>query len=55
MSALIHIKSMDQFTAMKAVSDAWTQAGAAPARTTVEAKLVSPRLLFEVTVVAARR
>lgn len=55
LSALIHIKSMDDFGAMNAVWDAWLPASAAPARTTVEAALASPQLLFEVTVVAARR
>lgn len=55
LTALIHIKSMDDFAAMNAVWDAWVPAGAAPARTTVEANLATPQLLFEVTVVAARR
>ncbi|MCZ4314121.1 RidA family protein [Comamonadaceae bacterium G21597-S1] len=53
LSALIHIRSMDDFTAMNAVWDAWLPPGAAPARTTVQAALASPQLLFEVTVVAA--
>lgn len=55
LTALIHIKSMDDFVAMNAVWDAWVSVDAAPARTTVEAKLASPNLLFEVTVVAAKR
>ena len=55
LTALIHIKSMDDFAAMNAVWDAWVPAGATPARTTVEANLATPALLFEVTVVAARR
>ena len=55
LSALIHIKSMDDFAAMNAVWDAWVPTGTAPARTTVEANLATPVLLFEVTVVAAKR
>lgn len=55
LTALIHIRSMDDFAAMNAVWDAWVSVGAAPARTTVEAKLATPNLLFEVTVVAAKR
>lgn len=54
LTALIHIKSMDDFAAMNAGWDAWVPHGAAPARTTVEARLATPNLLFEVTVVAAR-
>lgn len=55
LTALIHIRSMDDFAAMNAVWDAWVPSGATPARTTVEAKLALPTMLFEVTVVAARR
>jgi enamine deaminase RidA (YjgF/YER057c/UK114 family) len=44
---------MDDFAAMNAVWDAWLPEGAAPARTTVQAALALPNLLFEVTVVAA--
>ena len=54
LSALIHIRSMDDFAAMNAVWDAWVAPGAAPARSTVEARLASPALLVEVTIVAAR-
>jgi enamine deaminase RidA (YjgF/YER057c/UK114 family) len=54
LTALIHLSSMDEFAAMNAVWDAWVPAGAAPARTTVEAKLATPQLRFEVTVVAAK-
>ena len=55
LTALIHIKSMDDFAAMNAVWDAWVPVGATPARTTVEANLATPTMLFEVTVVAAKR
>lgn len=53
LSALIHIKTMDDFAAMNAVWDAWLPEGVAPARTTVQAELARPDMLFEVTVVAA--
>lgn len=54
LSALIHIKSMDDFVAMNAVWDAWVAPESAPARTTVQAHLASPDLLVEITIVAAR-
>lgn len=54
LSALIHVRSMDDFAAMNAVWDAWVPDGAAPARTTVEAHLAAPGLLVEITIVAAR-
>jgi enamine deaminase RidA (YjgF/YER057c/UK114 family) len=41
----------------EAVNEAWTAwiaAGSAPARATVEAKLVDPRMLVEIAVVAAK-
>ena len=53
LTALIHVRSMDDFAAMNAVWDAWVPEGAAPARTTVQAALALPNLLVEVTVVAA--
>lgn len=54
LSALLHIKTMDDFAAMNAVWDAWVPEGCAPARTTVQAELARPELLFEITVVAAK-
>jgi enamine deaminase RidA (YjgF/YER057c/UK114 family) len=53
LTALIHLRSMRDFAAMNAVWDAWVPAGAAPARTTVQAALASDSLLVEITVVAA--
>lgn len=53
LSVLIHLKSMDDFAAMNKVWENWLPEGAAPARTTVEARLASPALLVELTVVAA--
>jgi enamine deaminase RidA (YjgF/YER057c/UK114 family) len=53
LSATIHLRDIEHFAAMNAVWEAWIPAGCAPARTTVEARLAAPELLFEVTVVAA--
>ena len=53
LSALIHLKSMDDFAAMNRVWEAWVPAGATPARTTVEARLAADALIVEITVVAA--
>jgi enamine deaminase RidA (YjgF/YER057c/UK114 family) len=54
LTALIHVRSMDDFAAMNAVWDSWVPESAAPARTTVQAALASPSLLVEITVVAAK-
>lgn len=53
LTTLIHLKSMDDFSAMNAVWEAWVPAGAAPARTTVQASMAHEDLLVEMTVVAA--
>ncbi len=53
LSATIYLKRMQDFAAMNTVWEAWMPAGAAPARTTVQADLASPDLLIEITVVAA--
>lgn len=53
LSATIHLRDMKDFDAMNAVWQSWIPQGTAPARTTVEARLASPTLLVEVTVVAA--
>ncbi|WP_414442685.1 RidA family protein [Burkholderia sp. 22PA0106] len=53
LSALIHLKDMADFAAMNAVWESWLPPCAAPARTTVQASLASPHLLFEITVTAS--
>lgn len=54
LSALIHLKDMQSdYAGMNAVWDAWLPAGAAPVRTTVEARLYAPEVRVEITVVAA--
>ena len=53
LSATVYLKRMQDFAAMNTIWEAWVPAGAAPARTTVQADLASPDLLIEITVVAA--
>lgn len=49
----IHLRSIEDFSAMNEVWEAWLPAGAAPARTTVQALLASATLLVEMSVIAA--
>ncbi len=53
LSATIYIKSMDLFTQMNEVWDAWVPEGHAPARACVEARMARPELLIEISVIAA--
>jgi enamine deaminase RidA (YjgF/YER057c/UK114 family) len=53
LTALIHLRDIADFAAMNEVWEAWLPPNTAPARTTVEAKLAAPDLLFEVTITAA--
>lgn len=53
LSATVYLKQIEDFAAMNAVWEAWVPSGAAPARTTVQAKLASNDLLIEITVVAS--
>lgn len=53
LSATIHLKSMADFAAMNASWESWLAGDAAPARTTVQAKLASDSLLVEITIIAA--
>jgi len=53
LSAVIHLKDIGLFSEMNQVWDNWIQNGSEPARTCVEAKLASEKLLVEVTVIAA--
>lgn len=53
LSVTIHLKNMDDFAAMNGCWETWLEGVAAPARTTVQALLASPKLLVEMTVVAA--
>ena len=53
LSATIWLSDMRYFAEMNAKWDAWTPAGAAPARATVQAALAHPDLKIEIGVVAA--
>ena len=53
LSATVYLRDIDDFAAMNQVWESWLPAGAAPARTTVEARLASPQLRVEITVTAA--
>jgi enamine deaminase RidA (YjgF/YER057c/UK114 family) len=53
LQAQIHLRDMADFDAMNRVWEAWIPSGAAPARATVQARLASPELRVEITVIAA--
>lgn len=53
LSAVIHLKDIADFSKMNVEWEAWMPAGAAPARTTVQATLAHPDLKVEITVIAA--
>lgn len=53
LAATLYLRNINDFAAMNEVWESWMPLGAAPARTTVEARLASESLLFEVTVTAA--
>ena len=54
LAATIYLRDIGDFDAMNAEWVSWTPQGAAPARTTVEAKFASASLLVEITVTALR-
>ncbi|MFC5393988.1 RidA family protein [Bosea vestrisii] len=53
LSVTIYLRDMNFFGAMNAEWEAWLPEGAAPARATVEARMASPDLLVEMSVIAA--
>ena len=53
LSATIYLRDISDFAAMNRVWESWLSPGIAPARTTVEARLASENLLFEVTITSA--
>lgn len=53
LSATVYLRDIADFAQMNGVWEAWLPANSAPARTTVEARLASPELKVEITVVAA--
>jgi len=54
LSATIYLADIKTFADMNKAWDAWVVPGACPARTTLEAKLVAPEYLVEITVVAGK-
>lgn len=54
LSAQIWVSNIGHFAQMNEVWDDWVEAGHAPARACIEARLASPDLLVEVGIVAAR-
>ena len=52
-SATIWLASMDDFSEMNAVWDAWVIEGDTPARACVEARLAAPDFTVEIAVIAA--
>lgn len=52
LSATLYLKDMALFEAMNQVWDTWVPKGCAPARACVEAKMASPELLVEISIVA---
>ncbi|OQR93511.1 translation initiation inhibitor [Thraustotheca clavata] len=53
LSVTIYLKDMADYAGMNAIWDAWVVKGATPARTTVQAALYDPKVLVEMTVMAA--
>lgn len=53
LSALIHLRDVADYAGMNEIWDSWLPAGAAPARTTVQALMYAPEVRVEITVVAA--
>jgi len=54
LQAVIWLSDMRHFDAMNAEWEAWLPADAAPARACCEARIASPDLYVEITVIAAR-
>ena len=55
LSATIYLNTMEDFSEMNAVWDAWVPEGYAPARACVEAAMARDVLLVEISVVAAEK
>ena len=52
-SATVYLAELHYYEAMNSVWDKWVQPGKTPARTCVQAKLLSPNYAVEIAVVAA--
>jgi enamine deaminase RidA (YjgF/YER057c/UK114 family) len=54
LSVTIYLRDMSLFQGMNSVWDSFVQDGFEPARATVEAKMASPEILVEMSVIAAK-
>ncbi|WP_447595031.1 RidA family protein [Aquipseudomonas campi] len=54
LSVTIYLKDMADYAGLNAEWDAWVAEGNAPARACVKAELYDPRVLVEMTVIAAQ-
>ena len=54
LAATVYLADIGEFAAMNRAWEAWVDAGNAPARATVEARLAAPRYRVEIVVTAAR-
>lgn len=55
LSVTIYLKDMSLFQGMNVIWDAWVKEGFEPARATVQAKMASPEILIELSVIAAKK
>lgn len=55
LSAVIYLRDIKDFSEMNSVWDAWVSGRPKPARACVEARMASPEILVEISVVAAAR
>ncbi len=53
LSATVYVKDMADFKDMNEVWDAWTIEGSAPARACVQAEMARPKILVEISIIAA--
>lgn len=53
LSVTVYVRDMKDFAGMNEVWDAWVEAGQAPARACVEARMARPSLLVEMSCIAA--
>lgn len=55
LSVTIYLRDMSMFQGMNSVWDQFVRAGFEPARATVEAKMASPEILVEMSVIAVKK
>lgn len=55
LSATLYLRDMKDFASMNEIWDAWVNDGHEPARACVEARMAREHLLFEISVIAAKK